>query len=75
MRYRVEFLFAGAKPRRGRGHGGGGGRRLLECCAAGETHVEVVVNRLPGTWNAETRRFHVVLNTENAAYEVCKIRM
>lgn len=67
---------AGREARRGRGHGGGGGRRLRECCAVGvATHVEVVVDRLPGTSNAETRRFHVVLNAENEAYEVCKIRV
>jgi hypothetical protein len=35
----------------------------------------VVVDRLPGISNAETRRCHVVLNAENEAYEVCRIRM
>ncbi len=41
---------------------------------AGETHVEVVVERLAGTDKAEKRRFQVVLNREGQAYEVCKIR-
>ena len=37
---------------------------------AGETHVEIVVER-PG----ESRRFQVVLDVEGQAFEVCKVKL
>ncbi|MHC4920738.1 MAG: VIT domain-containing protein [Planctomycetota bacterium] len=41
---------------------------------AGETHVEVVVERLAGSKDVEKRRFQVVLHREGQAHEVCKVR-
>lgn len=42
---------------------------------AGETHVEVVVERFPGTPRAERRRFQVVLNEQRESHEVCRVRL
>ena len=41
---------------------------------ASETHVEIVVERLLGKAEAESKRFHVVLTQEDEAFEVCKVR-
>lgn len=41
---------------------------------AGETHVEVIIERGLGQQGAKTRRFHVVLTEKGEAFEVCKLR-